>query len=99
MEIILTGIWECCAYIFVEAGLEVFFYGIGRLCLSPFNHDESKRSHRSQKSKNSQKSNDSQKDNHQQESEKHYEPVYTLVGVIVFFMFIISLYVIRTLFS
>ena len=93
MEIILTGIWEFCAYIFVEAGLEVFFYGIGRLCLSPFNHDESKRSHRSQKS------NDSQKDNHQQESEKHYEPVYTLVGVIVFFMFIISLYVIRTLFS
>ena len=93
MEIILTGIWECCAYIFVEAGLEVFFYGIGRLCLSPFNHDEPKRSN------HSQKSNDSQKDNHQQESEKHYEPVYTLVGVIIFFMFIISLYVIRTLFS
>lgn len=86
MEIILTGIWEYCAYIFVEAGLEIFFYGIGRLCLSPFNHDEPK------------KSNDSQKDNHQQESEKHYEPVYTLVGVIVFSMFIIGLYGIRTLF-
>ena len=92
MEIILTGIWECCVYIFVEAGLEIFFYGIGRLCLGPFTDDEPKRSNRSQKSRNSQT------DNHQQESEKHYEPVYTLVGVIVFFMFIISLYGIRTLF-
>ena len=92
MGIILTVIWECCAYIFVQAGLEVFFYGIGRLCLSPFTHDEPK------KSNSSQKSNNSQTTNHQQEAEKHDEPVYTLVGVLVFFLFIIGLHGIRTLF-
>ena len=61
MGIILTVIWECCAYIFFQAGLEVFFYGIGRLCLSPFTHDEPK------------KSSSSQKTNHLQEGEKHEE--------------------------
>ena len=86
MGTILTVIWECCAYIFVQAGLEVFFYGIGRLCLSPFTDDEPK------------KSNNSQTTNHQQEAEKHDEPVYTLVGVLVFFFFIIGLHGIRTLF-
>ena len=40
MEIILSGLWEIISCVLVEGGLQAFLYGLGRLCLHPFSHQE-----------------------------------------------------------